>query len=200
LKALKKYHGVLIPGGFGKTGIEGKINAIEYIRKNNIPFFGICYGMQLASIEYARNVSGIKNATSYEVNPNGKDKVVDILPEQKEMLKRGEYGGSMRLGARDAILKKGSLAVKLYKTENISERHRHRYELSENYVEILESNGLIISGRSKDGKLPEIIELDKKVHPFYIAVQFHPEMKSRPLDPHPLFNGFIKAAKDRLKK
>ena len=200
LKVLKKHDGVLIPGGFGKTGIEGKIQAIEYIRKNNIPFFGICYGMQLASIEYARNVSGITDATSYEVNPDAEHKVIDILPEQKKKLENGEYGGSMRLGAQDAVLKKGSLAAKLYGSEKISERHRHRYELSEEYGKILEADGLIISGRSPNGKLPEIIELPKKVHPFYIAAQFHPEMKSRPLDPHPLFNGFIKAAKDRLKK
>jgi len=195
LKDLKKYDGVLIPGGFGKTGIEGKINAIEYIRKNKIPFFGICYGMQLASIEYARNVSGLKQATSYEINPKGKHKVISILPEQEKLLKKGEYGGSMRLGAYTAILKKGSLAEKLYKSQVISERHRHRYELDAEYGKILEADGLIISGTSPDGKLPEIIELPKDKHPFYIAVQFHPEMKSRPLDPHPLFNGFIKACK-----
>lgn len=197
IKKLKKYDGVLIPGGFGKTGIEGKILAIEFVRKNKIPFFGICYGMQLASIEYARNVCGIKDATSYEINTKGKNKVIDILPEQKKLMEKGDYGGSMRLGEYPAILKRRSLAKKLYGIENILERHRHRYELSSDYLEILEKNGLIISATSPDGKLPEIIELDKKIHPFYIAVQFHPEMKARPLDTHPIFDGFIKAAKNK---
>ena len=197
---LKKYNGVLIPGGFGTTGIEGKIKVIEFIRKNKIPFFGICYGMQLACIEYARNVCGIKDATSYEINPNGKNKIITILPEQKKLLKAGDYGGSMRLGAYPAKVKKGSLAYKLYKTEEISERHRHRYELNEKYIEILEKKGLIVSATSPDGKLPEIIELDNKKHPFFVGVQFHPEMKARPLDPHPVFNGFIKAAKEKMDK
>ncbi|MCK5588996.1 MAG: CTP synthase [Candidatus Pacebacteria bacterium] len=200
LSNLKKYNGVLIPGGFGTTGIEGKIKVIEFIRKNKIPFFGICYGMQLACIEYARNVCGIKDATSYEINPNGKNKIITILPEQKKLLKAGDYGGSMRLGAYPAKVKKGSLAYKLYKTEKISERHRHRYELNEKYIEILEKKGLIVSATSPDGKLPEIIELDNKKHPFFVGVQFHPEMKARPLDPHPVFNGFIKAAKEKMDK
>ena len=200
LSNLKKYNGVLIPGGFGTTGIEGKIKVIEFIRKNKIPFFGICYGMQLACIEYARNVCGIKDATSYEINPNGKNKIITILPEQKKLLKAGDYGGSMRLGAYPAKVKKGSLAYKLYKTEEISERHRHRYELNEKYIEILEKKGLIVSATSPDGKLPEIIELDNKKHPFFVGVQFHPEMKARPLDPHPVFNGFIKAAKEKMDK
>ncbi len=199
LEKLKKYDGVLIPGGFGKTGIEGKILAIEFVRKNKIPFFGICYGMQLASIEFARNVCGIKNATSYEINPKAKNKIIDIMPDQEEKLRKGDFGGSMRLGAYPAILKRGTLARKIYGKEKISERHRHRFELSQNYAEILEKNGLIISGTSPDGKLPEIIELSQKEHPFFLAVQFHPEMQARPLDPHPIFNEFIKVAKNRKK-
>jgi len=199
LKKLKNYDGVLIPGGFGKTGIEGKIKAIEFVRKNKIPYFGICYGMQLASIEYARNICKIKDATSYEINPKAKNKVITILPEQEKLLKQGDYGGSMRLGSYPALLKKGTLAHKLYSKTEILERHRHRYELSREYTDILEKNGFVISGTSPDGKLPEIIELKKKDHPFFIAVQFHPEMKARPLDPHPIFNGFIKAAKNKQK-
>ncbi len=155
--------------------------------------------MQLASIEFARHEARIKNATSYEINSSAKDKVVDILPEQKEKMKKGDYGGSMRLGIYPAILKKGTLVRKIYGKEEILERHRHRFELSQNYVEILEKNGLIISGTSPDGKLPEIIELSQKEHPFFLAVQFHPEMQARPLNSHPIFNEFIKVAKNRKK-
>ena len=198
LKELKKYDGVLIPGGFGKTGIEGKIKVIEFVRKNKIPFFGICYGMQLATIEYARNVLGIKDATSYELNPKAKNRVIDFLPEQKKLLEKGEYGGSMRLGSYPAVLKKNSLIYSLYKKEKISERHRHRYEVNLDFVKDLEKKGLIFSAFSPDGKLPEAIELDRKKHPFFIAVQFHPEMQARPLNPHPIFDGFIKAAKNSL--
>ncbi len=201
LNKLLNYDGILIPGGFGKTGIEGKIKAIEFIRKNKIPFFGICYGMQLASIEYARNVCNIKNATSYEIDNQSKFKVIDILPEQLKLLKKGNFGGSMRLGAYDAVIEKNTLAYSIYKKQNISERHRHRYELSSKYIPILEKNGLIISAFSKEKKLPEIIELPKDIHPFFIATQFHPEMKARPLNPHPIFTAFVKASlKNKLKK
>lgn len=195
LEKLKQYGGILIPGGFGTSGIEGKIKVIEYVRKNKIPFLGICYGMQLASIEYARNVCGIKDATTYEIKPKGKNKIITILPEQKKLLEVGNYGGSMRLGSYPAILKKNTLASKIYKTKQITERHRHRFELNQKYIDILEKNGLIISGTSPDEKLPEIIELSPKTHPFFIGVQFHPEMKARPLNPHPLFTAFIKASK-----
>ncbi len=194
---LKKYDGVLVPGGFGSSGIEGKIHAIKYVRENKIPYFGICYGMQLASVEFARNMANIKGATTYEINPRAEEQVVTILPEQKKKLENGDYGGSMRLGAYDAKLMKGSLAAKLYGTETVSERHRHRYELNPAYTDRLEEAGLVISGTSPDGKLPEIIELPKKEHPFFIGVQYHPEFKARPLDPHPIFTGFIKAAKKR---
>ena len=201
LNKLLNYDGILIPGGFGKTGIEGKIKAIEFIRKNKIPFFGICYGMQLASIEYARNVCNIKNATSYEIDSESKFKVIDVLPEQLKLLKNGNFGGSMRLGAYDAVINKNTLAYSIYKKQNISERHRHRYELSSKYIPILEKNGLIVSAFSKEKKLPEIIELPKDIHPFFIATQFHPEMKARPLNPHPIFTAFVKASlKNKLKK
>lgn len=195
LEKLKKYNGVLIPGGFGKTGIEGKIKVIEFIRKNKIPFFGICYGMQLAVIEFARNVCGIKDATSYEIDSESKSQIITILSEQKKLLEAGNFGGSMRLGAYLATLKENSLAHKLYNKLEISERHRHRYELNKKFINFLEDKGLIISGWSINNKLPEIIELEKKIHPFFIGVQFHPEMKARPLNSHPIFDGFIYACK-----
>lgn len=193
---LAGFDGVLVPGGFGESGIEGKIRAIQYVRENKIPYFGICYGMQLAAIEYARNVCGVKNATTYELKPNinAKNLVVTILPDQLEKLQQGDYGGSMRLGAYPARLDTSSLAAKLYKDTTISERHRHRYEINPDFEHILEEGGMKISGRSPDGRLPEIIELDSKDHPFFIAVQFHPELKARPLDPHPVFTGFVQAA------
>ncbi len=199
LNELKKYDGILIPGGFGKTGIEGKITAIKFIRENKIPFFGICYGLQLAAIEFARNVCGIKKATSYEIDPQSKHQIVTILPEQKKLLEAGDYGGSMRLGAYPATIKKKTLAYKIYKDENISERHRHRYELNDEYLEILQEKGLIISAFSAREKLPEIIELPTQVHPFFIATQFHPEMQARPLNTHPIFDAFIKASKKQVK-
>jgi CTP synthase len=195
LKELNKYAGILVPGGFGTSGIEGKINVIEYARTEKIPFLGICLGMQMASIEFARNVFNLGDAHSTESNPKTPFPIVDILPAQKEKMKHGNYGGSMRLGLQDAHLGKGTLARKIYKSDIISERHRHRYELTlGDYKESFKNKGFIISGLSPDGLLPEIIELDQKIHPFFIAVQFHPELKARPLDPHPLFNGFIKAS------
>ena len=199
LKELKKYDGVVIPGGFGTTGIEGKISVIEFVRKNKIPFLGLCYGMQLASIEFARNVVGIKDATSYEINPKAKNRVLDLMPEQREKVKRGDFGASMRLGAYPAKIKKGSLAWKIYQREEISERHRHRYELNPEFASLLEGKGLIISGKSPDGKLAEIVELNQKEHPFFLATQFHPELQARPLTSHPVFDEFIKSIK-KLKK
>ncbi len=199
LKGLQKYDGVLIPGGFGTTGIEGKISVIEYVRTKGIPYFGICYGMQLAAIEYARNACGIKDATSYEISPKAQDKVVTIMSEQEELMRKGDYGGSMRLGTYDAVVTKGTWAHKLYKSEIISERHRHRYEVNPEYTDLLQEKGLKISATSPDGLLPEIIELPKTKHPFFVAVQFHPEFKARPLDPHPVFNGFVEACKKNRK-
>lgn len=191
----------MIPGGFGTTGIEGKIRVIEFVRKNKIPFFGICYGLQLAVVEFARNVLGIKDATSVEINPKSKNKVVDILPEQKEKLKKGDYGGSMRLGLYPALVKKNTLASKIYKKNEIFERHRHRYEVNPDFVESLEKAGLVISATSPDGKLVEIVELPQKKHPFFVATQFHPELQARPLKNHPIFDEFVKKTiKNRLEE
>ena len=194
LSELKKYDGVLIPGGFGETGIEGKIKVIEYVRKNNIPYFGICYGMQLMVIEYARNVLGLKDAHTHEINPKAKHLIIDVMEDQKEKLKKGQYGGTMRLGTYPCVLKKGTVAKKIYKADNIDERHRHRYEVNPEYIDALEDAGLVFSGKSPSGVLMEIAELPQKDHPFFIGAQFHPEFLARPLDPHPIFSAFIKAS------
>ena len=193
LQELKKLDGVIIPGGFGSRGIEGKIKAIEYLRKNKIPFLGLCYGMQIACIEFARNTCGLEKANTTEIDKNAKYPIIDIMPEQKNNLKEKNFGATMRLGAYPANLKKGTIAKNAYKSDTISERHRHRWEVNPEYIEILEKKGLIFSGVSPDEKLMEIIELPKSKHPFFIATQFHPEFKSRPLAPHPLFKEFIKA-------
>jgi CTP synthase len=191
---LKNYHGVVVPGGFGSRGIEGKIKAIEYVRKNKIPYLGLCYGMQLAVIESARHLAGLKNATSTEIDPKSKERVIDIMDTQKEKMKKEEYGGSMRLGSYECFLKKGSIAQSLYKKDMIVERHRHRFEVSPLFIERLQDAGVVFSGISPDGTLMEIMELPKSVHPFFVGSQFHPEFQARPLAPHPLFTGFIKAA------
>jgi CTP synthase len=191
---LKAYDGVVVPGGFGSRGIEGKIAAIEYVRKNKIPYLGLCYGMQLAVIEYARHVAGIKGATSRELDPKSSQCVIDVMNSQKEKLKKEEYGGSMRLGSYECYLKKGSIAKSLYKASMVLERHRHRYEVNPLFIERLEAKGLIFSGVSPDGTLMEITELPSEVHPFFVGCQFHPEFQARPLAPHPLFTGFIQAA------
>lgn len=192
LKELKKYDGIIVPGGFGTRGTEGKIKVIKYLRENKIPFLGLCLGMQLATIEFARNVCGIKEATSTEFKPNTKDPVIDFMPEQKELIKNKKYGATMRLGAWDCKIIGNTIAKKAYEKEHISERHRHRYELNNDYRDLLISKGLIISGINPEKDLVEIIEL--KDHPFFVATQFHPELKSRPLKPHPLFKEFIKAS------
>ncbi len=187
--------GILIPGGFGERGVDGKVNAVKYARENKIPFLGICLGMQCAVIEFARNVCDLKNANSTEFDEGTPYPVIDLLPEQREI---DEKGGTMRLGAYDAILKEGTLAHKLYGKTEVSERHRHRYEVNPEYHKILEENGLVISGTSPDGTLAEFIEFPN--HPYYIATQAHPEFKSRPNKPHPLFDGFVKASlKNKLK-
>ena len=193
LKKLKKFNGVIVPGGFGSRGIEGKIKAIKYLRKNKIPFLGLCYGMQIACVEYARNVCKLKNANTSEINKSTPHPVIDIMPEQKKNLKEKNYGATMRLGAYPAKLKNGTIARNAYKSSEISERHRHRWEVNPDYVEILQEKGLIFSGTSPDGRLMEIIELPKNKHPFFVASQFHPEFKSRPLKSHPLFREFVKA-------
>lgn len=193
LSMLKKYDGVLVPGGFGESGIEGIISAIGYARHEKIPYLGLCYGMQLMVIEYARNVLGLKDANTREINPNSKNLVIDVMEDQKEKIEKKNLGGSMRLGAYPAILKKGTIAEKAYSKLEISERHRHRYEVNNNYIGRFEKAGLVFSGLSPDGKLCEIAELSQKDHPFFLGTQFHPEFKARPLSPHPLFTAFIKA-------
>lgn len=191
---LKKLDGILVPGGFGERGVEGKILAIEYARENKIPFFGICLGMQLASIEFARNVCGIKNATSREFDDksNGKGQrnhVIDIMEDQVGVHNKG---ATMRLGSFGCTLEKGSLARKIYKREFITERHRHRYEFNNRYRGLFEKSGMKLSGICEERDLVEIVELAK--HPFFIGVQFHPEFQSKPLDPHPIFRDFVGAS------
>jgi CTP synthase len=193
IKKLSFYDGIIVPGGFGSRGIEGILSVIEYARKNKIPYFGLCYGMQLLVIEYARNILHLKDANTKEVNQNAKDLVIDVMEDQKAKIENKNLGGSMRLGAYPAILKKGSIAQKAYGKTEISERHRHRYEVNNAYKESLEKMGLVFSGMSPDGSLCEIAELPENKHPFFLGTQFHPEFKARPLDPHPLFTAFIKA-------
>ena len=197
---LNRINGILIPGGFGIRGIQGKINAANYARLNNVPYFGICLGMQIAVIEVARNLLGLKKADSTEFAKT-KDPVIGIMTEWVKKNKtvktsaNGNMGGTMRLGAYECLLKKKSKIFDIYKRSKISERHRHRYEININYLKKLEKCGLKFSGISPDGSLPEILELEN--HPWFIGVQFHPELKSKPFDPHPLFVSFIKAAVKR---
>jgi len=188
---LSEYDGIIVPGGFGTRGIEGIIKAITYARENNIPYLGLCYGMQLATIEFARNVAGLKGAHTMEVNAKTPHPVIHIMPEQEKKLLNRDYGASMRLGDWKAKLKKGTRAHDAYGTTSISERHRHRYEFNNKYKERLEKNGLVIAGTSPDGHIVEVVELDD--HPWFVGVQFHPEFKSRPLSPHPLYHDFIEA-------
>lgn len=190
LEVLKSLNGILVPGGFGERGTEGKIVAVKFARENKVPYFGICLGMQVAIIEYARHMANIKKATSMEFDKTG-DFVIHYMSGQT---KEGKKGGSMRLGAYDCTLKEGSLAHKIYGMNKISERHRHRLEVNNDYVKKLEQAGLIISGRNEELHLVEIVEL--KDHPYFIACQYHPEFKSRPYNPHPLFNTFVKAMSD----
>jgi len=189
-KYLAGVDGVLVPGGFGDRGIEGKIAAIKYARENGIPFLGICLGLQCAVIEFARHVCGLEDAHSSEFNPDTKNPVIDLMLEQRS---RTKMGGTMRLGAYPCNIKKGTLAHRLYSELEISERHRHRWEVNNDYRDLLEENGLKISGLSPDGNLVEIVEIPS--HPFFIASQFHPEFKSRPQRAHPLFRGLVEAAK-----
>ena len=194
-KVFKNSAGIIVPGGFGSRGIEGKIKAIKYARENNIPYLGICLGMQLAVIEFARNVCGIHEASSTEFNELCKEPIIDLMAEQKGIINKG---GTLRLGNYDCKLVKDSQAYKEYKQENIKERHRHRYEFNNKYREILEKNGMVFSGINEEADLVEIVEL--KNHPHFIACQFHPEFKSRPTRPHPLFNSFIRESKVFINK
>ncbi len=186
---LKNVHGILVPGGFGERGIEGKIIAINYARTKGIPFFGICLGMQCAVIEFARNVLGLKDAHSTEFVPNTKNPVISLLEEQADI---DRMGGTMRLGTYPCVIKKNTLAFSEYKQEKINERHRHRFEFTLRYRDELIKAGMIISGVSPDEKLVEIVEVHD--HPWFVGVQYHPEFKSKPINPHPLFSGFIRAA------
>jgi len=190
---LSSFDGILVPGGFGSRGAEGKISAIKYAREKKIPFLGICFGLQLAVVEYARNVCNLDTANTTEVDPKTSHPVIDLIPEQKNI---DELGGTMRLGAYKCAIKKDSLAYKLYVENEISERHRHRWEVNPAYVKILEENGLVISGSYPDRNLVEIIELPE--HPFFIASQFHPEFKSRPEKPAPLFVGLVRGSLKRM--
>lgn len=211
LENLKKFNGIIVPGGFGNRGVEGKIKAIEYCRKNKIPIFGLCFGMQLAAIEFARNVCGLKDATSAEFNQKSKNIIIDVMEEQKILLKENKYGGTMRLGSYNCRLKTNTISYAAYGLEKtkalnkfgarpstknfsalVSERHRHRYEFNNRYKKVLEDKGMVMAGINPEKNLVEIIEL--KDHPFFLATQFHPEFKSRPLNPHPLFLQFVKSA------
>ena len=197
---LAKYHGIIVPGGFGESGVEGKIKAIQFAREKKIPYFGLCYGMQLMVIEYARNVLKLKNAHTTEIQKNSEDPVVDVMLEQKKHLADNKYGGTKRLRSYPCYLKKNTLARAAYKKELVEERHRHRYEINSKYVKQLEDAGLVFSGTSPDGVLMEIAELTRSAHPFMLGTQFHPEFQARPLTPHPLFTEFLRAAISRKRK
>lgn len=192
LKELKNFGGIIVPGGFGKRGVEGKIMVINYVRENNIPFLGLCYGLQLAVVEFARNICELKDAHTTEVNPETEHPVIHTMADQVKKIEEKNMGGTMRLGAYTCWLVKGSLGAKLYGTQMISERHRHRYEVNNKYRKILEQKGLVLAGHNPKHDLIEMIELPN--HKFFIGSQFHPEFKSRPLHPHPLFVGLVKAA------
>ena len=191
-ETLKDTDGIIVPGGFGGRGIEGMISAVKYARENNIPFFGICLGMQIAVIEYARNVLGYKDANSGEFDADCLHKVIDFMPGQSIDI---DKGGTLRLGKYPCVIKSGTTMERLYGKTEISERHRHRYEFNNDYKEEFIKKGLTIGGTSPDGRLVETVELTER--PFYVGVQFHPEFKSRPNKAHPLFKGFIKASLDK---
>lgn len=207
LKDLAKMDGIIVPQGWGSRGSEGKIKAIKYVRENNIPYLGLCYGMQMATIEYARNVLGIKDANSEEVNPKSSNHVIHLMKEQQELIKNKEYGGTIRLGAWPCKIEKGSLIYDLYKKYGntlystlpvVNERHRHRYEFNNEYRDVFEKSDFKLVGKSPDGMLVEAIELPKDIHPFFVGTQYHPELKSRFLEAHPLFMGFVEASMREL--
>ncbi len=200
VKELIKFDGVIVPGGFGENGVEGLVNTIRFARENKIPYFGLCYGMQLMVIEYARNVLGLRDANTAEINKNSRNLVINTMAGQDEKMMKGDYGATMRLGTYEAILKKNSIAYNAYGKEKINERHRHRYEVNTAYVHKLIDGGLVFSGMSPDGSLMEIAELPVSKHPFFLGTQFHPEFNARALAPHPLFTSFIKSAIKRHKK
>ncbi len=202
LKELKNFHGVIVPGGFGSRGVEGKIKTIEFCRKNKIPYFGLCFGMQLAVVEFARNICGMRDAHTTEIVKHCKYPVIDVMPDQKVLLEGKKYGATMRLGEYPCLVEEGTLAHACYKSAGwgkankkgdilVQERHRHRYEFNNEFLKDLKNKGLVTSGVNPERDLVEIVEI--KNHPFFVGTQFHPEFKSRPLNPHPLFRGFIKA-------
>jgi CTP synthase len=193
LKELDSLDGIIVPGGFGKRGTEGMILAADYARQHKIPYFGLCLGVQIMTISFARNVLNLKKANSTEFDPHTPDPVIATMADQVEKIKNKNYGATMRLGSYPCVLKAGTQAALAYGEKKITERHRHRYEINNSYIPALEKAGLVFSGISPDGKLMEIAELPKAVHPFYLGTQFHPEFKSRPLEPHPLFTAFVKA-------
>jgi CTP synthase len=190
---LAQFDGIVVPGGFGTSGIEGILKAVQFAREHKIPYLGLCYGMQLLTIEYARNVAGIEDAHTVEVDPNTKNPVIDIMPEQKKLVAEGKYGGTMRLGNYTAVLAPNSIAAEVYRGTTAVGRHRHRYEVNPSYIHQLELAGLVFSGKSADGRLMEIAELPRDMHPYMLGTQYHPELTARPLAPEPVFTGFIKS-------
>ncbi|HEW89862.1 MAG TPA: CTP synthetase, partial [Candidatus Bathyarchaeota archaeon] len=192
VERLKDYDGIFVPYGFGPRGAEGKIMAIQFARENDIPFLGICYGFQLAVVEFARHVCGLEGAHTTEVDPDTPHPVVDLMPEQRNVTHKG---GTMRLGAYEVVLRKGTMIYTLYGRERIRERHRHRWEVNPDYIPLLQARGLVFSGTSPDGRRMEVLELPG--HYFFVASQFHAEFKSRPGRPSPLYTGFVKACLDR---
>jgi CTP synthase len=194
VKNLSDLDGICVPGGFGIRGIEGKLGALKFARENGIPVLGLCLGLQCMVIEYARNVAGLAGASSTEFDPETPVPVIATMAEQVNIIESGDLGGTMRLGLYDAALSKGSLAASLYGSELIQERHRHRYEVNNTYREQISAAGMQFSGTSPDGTLVEFVELPRDVHPFYIATQAHPELRSRPNRAHPLFAGLIEAS------
>jgi CTP synthase len=196
---LSEMDGICVPGGFGIRGIEGKLGALKFARENQIPTLGLCLGLQCMVIEYARNVAGIEGATSSEFEPGAKNAVIATMAEQVELLEQSEMGGTMRLGLYEAKLEKGSQVAAVYGSESASERHRHRYEVNNSFRDRIAEAGLKFSGTSPDGSLVEYVELPKETHPYYVATQAHPEFKSRPTKPHPLFRGLVSAALERQK-
>ena len=208
LQKLKEMDGIIVPQGWGCRGCEGKISAIKYVRENKIPYLGLCYGMQMAVIEYARNVLKIVDATSEEINPKGKNLVIHLMEDQKDLMKAKKYGGTIRLGSYPCVVEKQSKLFKTYKKyangmfaklPNINERHRHRYEFNNQFRELFSESDMKLVGRSPDDTLVEAVELSEKVHPFFVATQNHAELKSRFLEPHPLFLGFVNACLKRKK-
>ncbi|MEK7531070.1 MAG: CTP synthase [Patescibacteria group bacterium] len=194
VRQLSEFDGIIVPGGFGETGIEGKIQAIEYVRTHKIPYLGLCYGLQLMLVEYARNVLKLKNANTTEINPQTPHPVVWIMPDQRAHVRDADYGGTMRLGNYTAHLTKDTIAHEAYGKTVVEDRHRHRYEVNPSYVDKFKEGGIVFSGVSPSGVLMEIGELPRSVHPFMLGTQAHPELTARPLAPHPLFTAFIKAA------